>query len=46
MGALLATAMTTSAQAEGGLRGKPGETYVMMGHPYWLPVFDGFKQAA
>ena len=29
---------------------EPGETYVMnvmvMGHPYWVPVFEGFKQAA
>jgi hypothetical protein len=33
LGALLGTAMTTAAQAEGGLRGEPGEPYVMMGHP-------------
>ncbi|MES2539517.1 MAG: substrate-binding domain-containing protein [Pseudomonadota bacterium] len=36
--------------AEEGLRCEPGETYVMnvmvMGHPYWVPVFEGFKQAA
>ncbi len=36
--------------AEGGLRCEPGETYIMnvmvSGHPYWVPVFEGFKQAA
>jgi len=46
--AILGAAPT--AQAEGGLRCEPGETYVMnvmvMGHPYWVPVFEGFKQAA
>ncbi|MCW1919787.1 substrate-binding domain-containing protein [Rhodobacter sp. KR11] len=46
LGALLGTAMTTAAQAEGGLRGEPGEPYVMMGHPYGVPDFEGFKQAA
>lgn len=36
--------------AQDGLRCEPGDTYVMnvmvMGHPYWVPVFEGFKQAA
>lgn len=44
---LAATPAATVAQ---GLRCEPGETYVMnvmvMGHPYWVPVFEGFKQAA
>jgi ribose transport system substrate-binding protein len=39
-----------AALAEGGLHCEPGETYVMnvmvSGHPYWVPVFEGFKQAA
>lgn len=39
-----------AALAEGSLACEPGETYVMnvmvMGHPYWVPVFEGFKQAA
>jgi len=55
-GILASLAMTasvisvTSAQAEGGLRCEPGETYIMnvmvSGHPYWVPVYQGFKQAA
>ncbi|WP_146286286.1 substrate-binding domain-containing protein [Gemmobacter aquaticus] len=39
-----------AALAQDTLRCEPGETYVMnvmvMGHPYWVPVFQGFKQAA
>lgn len=46
--ALLGT--SPAVMAEGGLRCEPGETYVMnvmvSGHPYWVPVFEGFKQAA
>ena len=46
--ALVGSSPTTLA--DGGLRCEPGETYVMnvmvMGHPYWVPVFEGFKQAA
>jgi ribose transport system substrate-binding protein len=42
--------MSPAVMAEGGLRCEPGETYVMnvmvSGHPYWVPVFEGFKQAA
>ncbi len=38
-----------STQAEG-IMCEPGETYVMnvmvSGHPYWVPVYQGFKQAA
>ena len=49
-----AAAMALLAPANGalaeGLACEPGETYVMnvmvMGHPYWVPVFEGFKQAA
>jgi ribose transport system substrate-binding protein len=33
-----------------GIQCEPGETYVMnvmvSGHPYWVPVYQGFKQAA
>ena len=38
------------AQAESNLTCKPGETYIMnvmvSAHPYWVPVYEGFKQAA
>ncbi|UJW77256.1 substrate-binding domain-containing protein [Rhizobium sp. SL42] len=38
------------AKAEGKFACEPGETYVMnvmvSAHPYWVPVFEGFKQAA
>ena len=40
----------THAQDTGPLRCAPGETYVMnvmvSAHPYWVPVYQGFKQAA
>ncbi len=40
---------TNMASAEG-IMCEPGETYVMnvmvSGHPYWVPVYQGFKQAA
>ncbi|GLT09626.1 substrate-binding domain-containing protein [Sulfitobacter sp. PR48] len=39
----------TTATAEG-IMCEPGETYIMnvmvSGHPYWVPVYQGFKQAA
>ncbi|MEZ0213935.1 MAG: substrate-binding domain-containing protein [Xanthobacteraceae bacterium] len=48
-----AAALLTSSpavMAKEGLACKPGETYIMnvmvSGHPYWTPVFEGFKQAA
>lgn len=48
--AALGVASTPAAMAQEGLACKPGETFVMnvmvMGHPYWVPVFEGFKQAA
>ena len=48
--ALSALGIGTSAQAEGSLACKPGETYIMnvmvSAHPYWVPVYEGFKQAA
>ena len=54
-GVLLSAAMsvavfsTMPAQANG-LKCEPGETYIMnvmvSGHPYWVPVYQGFKQAA
>ncbi|MCD9149965.1 substrate-binding domain-containing protein [Pseudophaeobacter flagellatus] len=41
---------TTPAIAEGTLACEPGETYIMnvmvSSHPYWVPVYQGFKQAA
>lgn len=40
----------TSATAQDTLRCAPGETYIMnvmvSSHPYWIPVYQGFKQAA
>ena len=43
-------AFTGTASAESKFACKPGETYVMnvmvSAHPYWVPVFEGFKQAA
>lgn len=44
------TLSVTSASAEGGLKCEAGETYIMnvmvSSHPYWVPVYQGFKQAA
>jgi len=52
-GALAAATMgaaLSSAVAESKFQCKPGETYVMnvmvSAHPYWVPVYQGFKQAA
>lgn len=48
--AMAATALAAPAKAEGKFACEPGETYVMnvmvSAHPYWVPVFEGFKQAA
>ena len=48
--ALSALGTGTSAQAESSFACKPGETYIMnvmvSAHPYWVPVYEGFKQAA
>ncbi|PVH27491.1 substrate-binding domain-containing protein [Pararhodobacter oceanensis] len=48
MAASVSTATTASAQ--GTLACEPGETYVMnvmvSSHPYWVPVYQGFRQAA
>ena len=42
--------LSGAASAAGKFACEPGETYVMnvmvSGHPYWVPVFQGFKQAA
>ena len=51
MAAILAAGLTSNtASAAGSLQCEPGETYVMnvmvLGHPYWVPVYQGFKQAA
>lgn len=52
---LMSAALTTAAFATlpanaNGLKCEPGETYIMnvmvSGHPYWVPVYQGFKQAA
>lgn len=46
----LALTMPTSASAQSKFQCKPDETYVMnvmvSAHPYWVPVYQGFKQAA
>lgn len=45
-----AIAFTPSAIAESKFACEAGETYIMnvmvSGHPYWVPVYEGFKQAA
>ncbi len=47
--AAVAGSIAVSASAEG-IMCEPGETYTMnvmvSGHPYWVPVYQGFKQAA
>ena len=46
----VALATTGGTAAESKFQCKPGETYVMnvmvSAHPYWVPVYQGFKQAA
>jgi len=46
----LASAGIQSAQAQSTFQCEPGETYIMnvmvSAHPYWVPVYQGFKQAA
>ena len=46
----LATAGSSTAYAQAGFQCEPGETYIMnvmvSAHPYWVPVYQGFKQAA
>jgi ribose transport system substrate-binding protein len=46
--AMLVTASAASAESK--FQCKPGETYIMnvmvSAHPYWVPVYQGFKQAA
>ena len=46
----LAAGAGSPAAAAGKFACEPGETYVMnvmvSSHPYWVPVFEGFKQAA
>ncbi|TRC96436.1 substrate-binding domain-containing protein [Mesorhizobium sp. WSM4303] len=46
----LTLAMPGAASAESKFQCKPDETYVMnvmvSAHPYWVPVYQGFKQAA
>ncbi|WP_099828217.1 substrate-binding domain-containing protein [Oceaniglobus indicus] len=50
-GAFVLTAIgAASVSAQDTLRCEPGETYTMnvmvSSHPYWIPVYQGFKQAA
>ena len=44
------SAAAVPALAQDTLKCEPGETYTMnvmvSGHPYWVPVYQGFKQAA
>ena len=46
----LALALTSGVAAQNKFQCKPDETYVMnvmvSAHPYWVPVYQGFKQAA
>jgi ribose transport system substrate-binding protein len=50
--AALALTLTTpnEAAAQSKFKCEPGETYIMnvmvSAHPYWVPVYQGFKQAA
>nr|WP_299499378.1 substrate-binding domain-containing protein [uncultured Rhizobium sp.] len=48
--AFVVGAAVSPASANGKFACEPGETYVMnvmvSAHPYWVPVFEGFKQAA
>jgi ribose transport system substrate-binding protein len=43
-------ALTGGASAQSKFQCEPGETYIMnvmvSAHPYWVPVYQGFKQAA
>ncbi|TIR54743.1 MAG: transporter, partial [Mesorhizobium sp.] len=46
----VALMVTGGASAQSKFQCKPDETYVMnvmvSAHPYWVPVYQGFKQAA
>ncbi len=46
----IALASASGASAQSKFQCEPGETYVMnvmvSAHPYWVPVYQGFKQAA
>jgi ribose transport system substrate-binding protein len=46
----IAIAGILPTQAQSKFRCEPGETYIMnvmvSAHPYWVPVYQGFKQAA
>jgi len=48
--AILGTMAAGTAAAESKFESQPGETYIMnvmvSAHPYWVPVYQGFKQAA
>ena len=48
--ATMTFALAGVASAQSKFQCQPGETYVMnvmvSAHPYWVPVYQGFKQAA
>ena len=48
--ALVGSVTTAAPVVAEGIMCEPGETYIMnvmvSGHPYWVPVYQGFKQAA
>ena len=48
--ALVGSVTAAAPVAAEGIMCEPGETYIMnvmvSGHPYWVPVYQGFKQAA
>lgn len=48
--AILASVSAAAPAAADGLKCEPGEIYAMnvmvSAHPYWVPVYQGFKQAA
>ena len=48
--AILGTMAAGTAAADSKFECQPGETYIMnvmvSAHPYWVPVYQGFKQAA
>lgn len=51
LSAVMSTAVMSAAPSTAGeLKCEPGETYIMnvmvSGHAYWVPVYQGFKQAA
>ena len=50
MTAVLAATPLAAEEGKGSLMCEPGETYIMnvmvSAHPYWVPVYEAFHQAA